>query len=209
MKNIIKGVLLVVLIVSMMYVADATPSAEAKEKPPFKYTNYQSYLTPDGEVKLRKYRYDYEINSKDKGHRNPHVGKRIKSIKKVGASDEQNYWIWQTMLQCGSIDAVYMVEAESGWVLDRIGFTGDRSLFQWSPNPKHNKRSFINHPDFWTWEFQVREGCNAFRTAANKNTITLNPKNGEWRSGEAHKWRAMPHIYSKNIIDQFYVEYYE
>lgn len=198
MKSIIT--LLVVFLLAVQ-----TVPVSAKEKPPFKYTNYQSYVALDGTVTLRKYRYDYEINDTAKGAPNPFVGKKIKSIKKVGASDEQNKWIWEVYKRCGSIDAVFMVEAESGWVLDKVGYTGDLSLFQWSP--EHQKK-IIRNKNFWTWEYQVQEGCRLFNERANVNQITLNPFTGEWRSGESHTWRAMPKIYTQNIKDQFFVEFY-
>lgn len=194
------------ILVASLILLGFTDVSHAAGKPPFKYTNYQSYTTQDGVVKLRKYRYNYEITGVAKGAPNPFVGKKIKSIKKVGASDEQNYWIWQTFLRCGSIDAVFMVEAESGWVLDNINErTSDYSLFQWNYKYHWDK---IGKKDFWTYRWQVENGCKLFNQRANVNQITWDDKNKEWRSGESHTWRAMPVIYTQNVLDQFYVEYF-
>lgn len=169
-------------------------TAQAKETRP--YTAYHSYISLDGVVTLRKYRFPIT-----KHYNNPFVGKKIVSIKKKDASDEQNYWIAETLKQCGSLDAVLMVEAESGWVLDSVGETGDRSLFQWSPI--WQEPSFMRHPDFWTWKFQVREGCKKFNALANVNKVYWNKKWKDWRSLEGGYWHGLANAYNPKVLERF------
>lgn len=172
------------------------PSPHKVADKPVKYTAYQSYLAGDGTVTLRKY-----IKQPTLHYSNPFVGKKIKSIRKIGASEEQNYWIRETLIQCGSIDAIFLIEAESGWRVDVIAKNGDAGLWQWSPiwNPIHAKKKNLN------WEYQVKIGCAKFRALADVNEVRYSKRWKDWRTGDGAYWHGMANAYSKNVINQFEV----
>lgn len=187
-----------ILIIFFMACANAAyipmPSPHKVADKPVKYTAYQSYLAGDGTVTLRKY-----IRQPTLHYTNPFVGKKIKSIRKIGASEEQNYWIQAALIQCGSLDAVLTIEAESGWIVDNIADNGDAGLWQWSPiwNAKHGKKKNLN------WSYQVKEGCKKFRELADINEVRYSKWWKDWRSADGGYWHGMANAYSPNVLNQF------
>jgi len=189
------------LVILFMSVAGAStqyitpvPSPHKVADKPVKYTAYQSYLADDGTVTLRRY-----IAQPTLHHANPFVGKKIISIKKHGASEEQNQAINRVLRECGSLDAVLLIEAESGWRLDIVGFTGDIGLWQWSPrwNGKHGRKENRN------WDYQIRVGCEKFRALADVNEVRKSKAFGDMRSAEGGYWHGMANAYSPGVLKRF------
>jgi len=172
------------------------PSPHTVADKPVKFTAYHSYLAGDGTVKLRRY-----IKQPTKHYENPFVGKKIVSIKKHGASDAQNAAIARVVRECGSIDAVFLIEAESGWRLDIIGFSGDIGLWQWAPrwNAKHGRK------ENRTWDYQIKVGCEKFRALADVNEVRYNKRWKDWRTGEGSYWHGLANAYSPGVLKRFEV----
>lgn len=200
-RRLLVAFIVSILIIFFMACANAAyipmPSPHKVADKPVKYTAYQSYLAGDGTVTLRKY-----IKQPTLHYSNPFVGKKIKSIRKIGASEEQNYWIQAALIQCGSLDAIFLIEAESGWRVDVTGFTGDKGLWQWSPI-WNNK--VIRNKDFSKWSYQVKTGCEKFRSLADVNEVRYSRKWKDWRSAEGGYWHGMANAYSPNVLNQFEV----
>lgn len=170
------------------------PSQHTVADKPVKFTSYHSYLAGDGTVTLRRY-----IKAPTLHYPNPFVGKKIVSITKNGASDEQNKAIARVVRECGSIDAIFMIEAESGWIVDIIAKNGDAGLWQWSPiwNALHAKHTNLN------WEYQIKTGCKKFRALADVNEVRYSKLWGDWRTKEGAYWHGMANAYSPGVLKRF------
>lgn len=91
-------------------------------------------------------------------------------IHKVGGSDEQARWAMQIYRECGNdLDAVLMVEGESGFVLNAYNKnkngTTDTGLFQL--NNQFNGK-FIRSKDFKDPYKQITYGCDKWRSVKHK-----------------------------------------
>jgi len=191
------GVVLAWLPASNAKVLLPEPSPHTVSDKPVKYTAYHSYLAGDGTVKLRRY-----IKAPTLHYHNPFVGKKIVSITKNGASDEQNKAIARVVRECGSLDAVFLIEAESGWRLDVTGFSGDKGLWQWAP--KWNM-PIIRDAAFNTWDYQIRVGCAKFRSLADVNEVRYSSRWKDWRTKEGAYWHGMANAYSPGVLSRFTV----
>lgn len=200
MRKIIVVVVTVLIIISIMAVSNASsvilpvPSPHKVADKPVRYTSYHSYLAGDGTVTLRKY-----IKAPTQHNVNPYVGKKIVSIKKRGASDEQNKAIERVLRECGSLDAVLTIEAESGWIVDRVAKNGDAGLWQWSPiwNYEHSK------PENRNWDYQIKVGCEKFRALADVNEVRYSSRWKDWRTAEGGYWHGMANAYNPSVLARF------
>jgi hypothetical protein len=171
------------------------PSPHTVADKPVKFTAYHSYLASDGTVTLRRYIKQPTIH-----HKNPFVGKKIVSIKKHGASEEQNAAMARVARECGSLDAVFLIEAESGWRLDVTGVSGDKGLWQWAP--KWNA-PIIRDSAFKTWDYQIKVGCAKFRSLADVNEVRYSSRWKDWRTKEGAYWHGMANAYNPGVLKRF------
>lgn len=124
--------------------------------------------------------------------------KAIVRIEKIGGSEEQAQWAMEIYKQCGTIDAVYTVEAESGFRHDVVSAansngTRDYYLFQFNSQ--------------WHWPFissvegkdpykQIEYGCNLWRGYVEKG-IPL-----------GSRWYAYNVIHKRpGVKDRFIIHY--
>jgi len=195
------GIVLAWLPASNAKVLLPEPSPHTVSDKPVKYTAYHSYLAEDGTVKLRRY-----IKAPTLHYHNPFVGKKIVSIKRHRTDnrpqsdlDKANEMIPKVIRECGSLDAVFVIEAESKWIVDEIASNGDAGLWQWSPiwNALHAKHVHLN------WEYQIKTGCEKFRALADVNEVRYSKIWGDWRTGEGGYWHGMANAYSPGVLKRF------
>lgn len=99
--------------------------------------------------------------------------KPIISIKKKGASEEQNRWVMEVYRQCGSLDAVYTVEAESGFrhdVVSKQNKNGSRDYYLFQFNSQYHK-DFISSPESKNPYTQIQRGCEMWQKAKKQGRL--------------------------------------
>ncbi|PIV90858.1 hypothetical protein COW46_00775 [Candidatus Gracilibacteria bacterium CG17_big_fil_post_rev_8_21_14_2_50_48_13] len=183
------------------------PSPHTVADKPVKFTAYQSYLAADGTVTLRRY-----IKAPTLHYQNPFVGKKIVSVKRLKDKFHTeadlakiNEMIPKLIRECGSIDAVFMVEAESRWDMYAKGPTSDHGLFQWFTGNKRYKDNiaFVRSQDFHSIEKQIEKGCRDFRAVADVNDVLFSARWRDWRSRDGMKWHGMANAYSPGVLKRF------
>lgn len=183
------------------------PSPHTVADKPVKFTAYHSYLAGDGTVTLRRY-----IKAPTLHYSNPFVGKKIVSItrnKDKFHTEEDlkkiNEAIPYLIKKCGSIDAVFMVEAESRWDMYAKGPTSDHGLFQWFTGNKRYKSNieFVRSALFRTLYGQIDKGCSDFRAVADVNEVLFSVRWSDWRSRDGMKWHGMANAYSPGVLKRF------